>query len=211
MLSPISSSRKFYFTKLINCDRKIDKTFSINVVGNIWKLGDKIVELNNDESTIDNKLYLIQRYYELIITNGPDPYIYSEKDLGVYGDILKETNVYRHNISVIGKIKSSRSKNYRTIIARRIGEEKREGRGLEWSRKNVKFDNTATTVAADMAFSNAKPEFIYWVDPNELCETLKLLFAFQEAGNTTGHTNEIRSLLEEMVEAGLIIQNNGRS
>ena len=47
------------------------------------------------------------------------------------------------------------------------------------------------------------PVLIYWDDPNELVERLRLLAAEYQAGNTT-HSNEIMAILEELREADLI-------
>lgn len=44
---------------------------------------------------------------------------------------------------------------------------------------------------------------VYWNDPNELVERLRLLLASQAAGNT-GLSNEMLSIYEEWYEAGLI-------
>jgi len=45
-----------------------------------------------------------------------------------------------------------------------------------------------------------KPEYMYWDDPNELVERLRLLTASYQAENTA-HSNEIMSILEELREA----------
>lgn len=47
-----------------------------------------------------------------------------------------------------------------------------------------------------------KHNLMYWNDPNELIDRLRLLLAFQAAGNT-GVSNEI-SIFEELHEAGII-------
>ena len=44
---------------------------------------------------------------------------------------------------------------------------------------------------------------VYWDDPNELVDRLRLLLASKSAGNT-GVSNEIISIFEELREAGLI-------
>ncbi|KAL4153101.1 hypothetical protein QTP88_000934 [Uroleucon formosanum] len=48
-----------------------------------------------------------------------------------------------------------------------------------------------------------KHNLVYWNDPNELVERLKLLLASKAAGNT-GVSNEIISIFEELHEAGII-------
>lgn len=51
--------------------------------------------------------------------------------------------------------------------------------------------------------SDKNIQFLYYDDPNELCERLKYLVSSYSAGNTT-LINEIRSIIEEMFEKGLI-------
>ena len=44
---------------------------------------------------------------------------------------------------------------------------------------------------------------IYWDDPKELVDRLRLLLASQAAGNPS-YTNEIISIIEELRESGII-------
>ena len=46
-------------------------------------------------------------------------------------------------------------------------------------------------------------DYVYWDDPNELVDRLRLLLAPQAAGNPS-HTNEIISIIEELREAEII-------
>lgn len=46
-------------------------------------------------------------------------------------------------------------------------------------------------------------DYIYWDDPNELVDRLRLLIASQAAGNTS-HTNEIFSIIEELREGEIV-------
>lgn len=46
-------------------------------------------------------------------------------------------------------------------------------------------------------------DYVYWDDPNELVERLKLLLASRDAGNT-GLENEIISIIEELRENNTI-------
>jgi hypothetical protein len=45
--------------------------------------------------------------------------------------------------------------------------------------------------------------YVYWDDPNELVDRLKLLVASRDAGNT-GLENEIISIIEELQESGIL-------
>jgi len=52
-----------------------------------------------------------------------------------------------------------------------------------------------------------KKQYIYWDNPNELCERLNLLVNSKIAGHT-GHDAEIISIIEELREIGIIIGGN---
>ena len=46
-------------------------------------------------------------------------------------------------------------------------------------------------------------DYVYWDDPNELFDRLRLLMAERSGGNHS-HTNEIPSIIEELREGGYI-------
>ena len=46
-------------------------------------------------------------------------------------------------------------------------------------------------------------DYVYWDDPNELVDHLRLLMAEQAAGNMS-HTYEIHAIIKELREAGYI-------
>ena len=54
-----------------------------------------------------------------------------------------------------------------------------------------------------IARKNSRPNYIYWDDPNELVDRLRLLMASQAAGNPS-HNNEIMSIIEELHETIII-------
>ena len=54
-----------------------------------------------------------------------------------------------------------------------------------------------------MIFNNKPIEYVYWDDPNELINRLRLFIASQAAGNH-GNDNEIISIIEELKEAEII-------
>lgn len=73
--------------------------------------------------------------------------------------------MYIDNNSAIDKIKSSRSKKYKTIIPQLIEEQRQ---GMLPKNKKIKFDNT------NMEYQNTKSKYVYWDKTNELCQRLKL-------------------------------------
>lgn len=54
-----------------------------------------------------------------------------------------------------------------------------------------------------MQVTNNPIDYVYWDDPNELVDRLRLLIASQEAGNSN-HSNEINRILEELIESNII-------
>lgn len=85
---------------------------------------------------------------------------------------------------------TSESKRYTT--SRKLRSEKsHRGDGLiDLSMKQYKFDNSSDS-------------YIYWDDPNELVNRLRLLIASTHAGHNAHH-NEISSIIEELREAGIV-------
>jgi hypothetical protein len=51
--------------------------------------------------------------------------------------------------------------------------------------------------------NNYPINYVYWDDPNELVERLRLLVASQTAGHSD-HNNEIVSIVEKLRESGII-------
>ena len=54
-----------------------------------------------------------------------------------------------------------------------------------------------------IARKNMSMDYVYWDDPNELVDRLRLLIAEQSAGNPS-HVNEIHSIIEELREGDYI-------
>ena len=54
-----------------------------------------------------------------------------------------------------------------------------------------------------MLYNNNKIDYMYWDNPNELVDRLRLLIASQATGNTS-LANEINAIVEELREANII-------
>jgi len=156
----------------------IDKTYGPTLQSNgDAYLGKKEIKLSGDNILIieDTSYPLTQGLISLIISKTPK--IYTTDDLNVYKRILIQTSA--HLTSNGKKIKKGGNK-YTDIIKPLFPS---SGSGL-----SMKLQNKS---------------LVYWNDPNELVERLRLLLASQAAGNT-GLSNEILSIYEELYEAGLI-------
>ena len=58
-------------------------------------------------------------------------------------------------------------------------------------------------LSRNMISSNNKIDYLYWDDPNELIDRLRLLIGEREAGNNSLQ-NEIQAIIEELREAKII-------
>ncbi|KAE9526191.1 hypothetical protein AGLY_013822 [Aphis glycines] len=154
----------------------IDKTYGpkIQTNGSVH-LGKKEIKLVDNTLTIEDTSYpLTQGLGNLIFSKSPK--LYTKNDLETYKSILIQTSA--HLTADGTKIKRGGNK-YSGLIQNLFP----SGAGL-----SVKLQ---------------KHNLVYWNDPNELVERLKLLLASKAAGNT-GVSNEILSIFEELREAGLI-------
>lgn len=186
---------KEYFSKLISGNKEIDHNYGVRVDGDNWMLGNKVLEIDNDDLIINEKRYSGTRgLYELIFMNHPNEYIYDEKDLEDYKLILLETNVHRTNYSALGKVRSNRGRKYKYIIAQIISQ-RSSSPMMESHVDNL----TEGPRGSGITLSNAQQNIIYYDDPNEIINRLRLLLGSREAGNT-GHENEINAIMEELNE-----------
>lgn len=154
----------------------IDKTYGPKIRKNGYiHLGKKEIKLVDNALTIENTSYpLTQGLGNLIFSKSPK--LYTENDLKTYKSILNQTSAH---LTVDGKKIKKGGNKYADIIQNLFP----SGNGL-----SVKLQ---------------KHNLVYWNDPNELVERLRLLLASKAAGNT-GVSNEILSIFEELREAGLI-------
>lgn len=164
----------------------IDNTYGPYKISNTWKIGSKTFQLNKDDIFIDdNKYKVTPGLLQLIIYKKPRDY--DANDLKVYKEILALTNAHKRNNDPNQGMKGSRAYKYTKII-----------KNLFKSEKNTTFEGQG------LMQTLKKPNYIYWNDPNELVERLKLLLSSQSAGHNN-HNNEIVSIIEELREANIII------
>lgn len=162
------------------------------LMGNSIVSFSKIDSLNNDNLIlikIGDKAYnLTAGLKELLLRRKPDLKLISNKDKLVYKDMLHYTNAHKRDFNPKGQIKGDKGIKYREIIKPLFSETLNEKLGGNLPVLKKYKSNT---------------DLVYWDDPNELVERLKLLVASRDAGNTN-HDNEILSIIEELKEAGII-------
>jgi hypothetical protein len=157
-------------------------------------LGSSSVHLTNKKLQVNGRiLNLTPGLKELLLKKVPDLRVITDEDKHNYKILLVETNAHRRDFNPNKQIKSNKGKKYLHIIKplfkltkprTNSTESCTKGKGLPIL-KNVKKDTN----------------YVYWDDPNELVDRLKLLIASRDAGNT-GLDNEIISIIEELHEAG---------
>lgn len=148
-----------------------------------WKFGNSYIKLIEDKIMIGNQNWLltpglIQLMFHRIPKN------YDKTELGIYKKILMDTSAHKRDYKPDGQIKGTRAYKYQNIISKLFKSDK-VGSGL-------------------MKLNSSKPNYVYWNDPNEIVDRLRLLIASQGAGHNN-HNNEIVSIIEELQEAGIIV------
>lgn len=129
---------------------------------------------------------------QLLLKKDVDLNLVTHSDLQHYKSMLLETNAHRRDYDPNKPIKSNKGQKYLQVIKplfklqTAVQGIQSKGKGLPLTKKWKK-----------------NVDFVYWDDPNELVERLKLLLASRDAGNT-GLDNEIISIIEELRESNVI-------
>jgi len=138
----------------------------------VFKLGQEEVEFKAKSIIIKDASYQLTPGLVELIFSRY-PMQYTHNDLNTYKEILIQTSAH---LTLDGtKIKKGGTK-YTQIISKLFP----SGMGMKLQTHNL----------------------VYWNDPNELVDRLRLLLASQSAGNT-GVSNEILSIFEELYECGI--------
>ncbi|KYN02006.1 hypothetical protein ALC62_07183 [Cyphomyrmex costatus] len=153
-------------------------------------LGNKRFDVDDaDNIIIDGVRYAgTPGLYELIFKRIPDDTLQTEEDMREYKRMLQATNAHKHKHHSQGRVLANSRYKYKNIIKPLVTPKKKSGKGLPRA----------------MTLNDDAIEYVHWDDPNELVDRLRLLDASQRAGNTA-HGNEMLSIIEELREAGLII------
>jgi hypothetical protein len=155
-----------------------DRTYGPRKLSNgTIKLGDKEIKFIGNTLVIGGITRLLTPGLVSLLFS-KHPYRYTAQELVTYKSILVQTSAH---LTIDGtKIKTGGDK-YKNIITKLFAS---GGGGL-----SVRLQKHNSLV--------------YWNDPNELVDRLRLLLATRSAGNT-GVSNEILSIYEELHEAGII-------
>ena len=178
-------------------EKDLDKLFGVRKINNKYFLGKKEIFIRDGKILVgENKYDKTDGLIELIFKRAPKIDLITIDDGTAYTDILLLTHVYKTKFEEDGEIFNYNSKKLREIIIPLItGQKKRfvkkTGAGNVLPRFKVARRYPSLT------------NYVYWDDPNELVDRLRLLIAEKSAGNNA-HINEIHSIIEELKEGGYI-------
>ena len=165
---------------------ELDKTYGPKVNPN------GTLSLGNQKLTLDRDYIYLSDKVKVPITEGllnllflRQPTEYTPLDKANYRDLLWFSNVVHQGYSKFRPYNTTGLK-YRTLLKAILG--------------------PAPTTAGKgfVKAVNAYPRYVFFDDPNEIVDRLRLLMASKQAGNTA-HDPEINSILEELKELNIIL------
>lgn len=206
-------AHEFIDKYFINSD-EIDHTYGLqhNAPTETWKMGtEKVDFLQNGDIRVGDSIYKGNRgLYELLFLK--KPMHFTENDRVQFQKILKQTSVHKRDFSPLGQLRGSRSVKYRDFVKPLItavssasleGSRLRHSSASNIAQKIPKTRSQTKSGSALLEYNEKPKEYIYYDDVNELVDRLSKLDASQTAGNGN-HTNEIMSILEELLELGVV-------
>lgn len=193
-------SQRYLTDAVVDTDNNTDNVYGVHFEGDELRMGGFAVLIDDkDDITVDGVMYPgTKGLFELLFKRRPDPYEYSQADLVDYKNMLEATSAHRVGNMPHGRVKSNTGEKYTEVIRLLFPPAPKQRRG-----KGMSTAAVAATAPMMELREAVRPDYVYFDDPNELCDRLRLLISSRDAGHT-GHTNEINSIVEELRELGLI-------
>lgn len=154
-------------------------------------------------NVLDEKFPLTMGLVDLLFSKNPG--VYSESDLHAYKTILGKTGVHLNKDGTLKKGGQKYVNTIKPLFDNGYGGNPNNSLPLFESSSSNISDTSIIGAGLQLRLNNKKKDYVYWDDPNELVERLRLLISARSAGNT-GVSPEIVSILEELQEAGYIEQ-----
>lgn len=163
-----------------------------NVDENAWKIGKTSFTISKNNLFLEDKVYnLSPGLIQLLFLKQPSLKECNSKDIANYLEIIKFSSALHREYDKKKQHAGNKSSKYK-FIKRLLTSEQRSPAKLNITGKGL------------MKMNKTNTDYIFWDDPNELVDRLKILLASQQAGHTN-HENEIISIYEELREANIII------
>ena len=184
--------------------KNIDLAFGLYAQQGKFKIGNKEVNIEDNDIKIDNTIFEgTPGFWELVTSKNPNPENYTEEDLDKYRQLLLLTNaIYRDNNPDNNNPKSSKSSKWKNII-KPIWEQIKKQKEEEEEEYEEEYEEAATIPFTPTKGTGLK---ILPSDPNALIDRFDLLFSSKKAGHT-GVRNEIVSILDELKRQGVLKTN----
>ena len=186
-------------------EKIMDTVYGVRLDKDGMMLGNKTFDVNSSDHIIigDVKYVGTHGLYELIFKRYPNDSVYTENDKRKYKDILLATNAHKRNYVTHGRLLANKGYKYKYIIAPLLKYDFTSGMGLPRA-MTPNDDAIGKELPRAMTLNDNMIDYVHWDDPNELVDRLRLLEASHRAGHNA-HDNEMLSIIEELREAGLII------
>ena len=180
--------------------KSIDLAFGLYVQNGKFKIGNKEVNIEDNDIKVDNTIFEgTKGFWELVTSK--DPKNYTEEDLNKYRQLVILTNTaYRGNNPNQNNPKSSGSNKWRYIIKPIWNAIKEQEKAEVEYKEFEEPDDPQPGTSGVIPGSGLK---ILPSDPNALIDRFDLLFSSKKAGHT-GVKNEIVSILDELKRQGVI-------
>lgn len=185
----------------------LDTITGVRLLNSGLKIGNSNVNFDGHDIIIDNKSYdKTPGLVELLFKKSPIESTITHEDLRNYSEIVEKTKAHRKHYKLSAPIRDKNNQKYKKFVKLDSPEHKNILKDISPTDKGSK------TPIEGSGFSLPKykvmrkishTDYVYWDDPNELVDRLRLLIAEDESGNHN-HINEIQSIVEELKEANII-------
>ena len=206
-------SREYLRLLFTDTKKRIDNVYGVYLGSDKdLMIGDFVltIDADGDDVRVNGMRYAGTRgLYELLFMRIPNVRTYTDADIHSYRRILLSTNAHKRNHSPSKRTLGNKGYKYKKIISTIIGGVRTSGIGRVRGRGSG-ADGADTRqgrglpIDESMTVTDNAIDYVYWDDPNELVDRLRLLMASRAAGHT-GHDNEIASIVEELRENGHIL------
>ncbi|XP_051168539.1 uncharacterized protein LOC127286222 [Leptopilina boulardi] len=187
-----------YLTLLNQRNKDIDTVYGVRkLTKDRLMIGNSAISFSQNYIHVGNMTFRSSKgLLELLFKKNPSESVVSLEDLENFKTIILTTNAHKKHYSADGDIRASKAFKFKNFIEKFLSPSRKSG--------SDKSSLGGGIIPQYMtATDENKLDYIYWDDPNELVDRLRLLLASQAAGNSS-HTNEILSIIEELREANII-------
>ncbi|CAB0041251.1 unnamed protein product [Trichogramma brassicae] len=189
-----------YFKLVKDASDDLDKRYGVYMKNDKFYFGKSPISFMGTRVYFGNVKHDVSTgLLELLFKRIPNTDRITENDTSTYKKILEFTNAHRKGFADDGELRRYNSNKFSEIIEPLF----KRGGGLFPSYKVAKRGRGLLPRYKVAKSHDSLKDFVYWNDPNELVDRLRLLVAERSAGNNA-HDNEITSIIEELREDGYI-------